>query len=148
MCARCTTHSITNARRKLVDNCIEHWIITPFLLPSPSIFPPTKHPPNPLTQTAYAPTHIPQIQLPPTINVPTATGTPSIMPAALRIHPRCSSEIVSPSRRRCSIPGLVALSSVRRRPREGPEREGQCWALAMLDSSIFRDRGRRAGLES
>ncbi|KAI7223905.1 hypothetical protein KC333_g215 [Hortaea werneckii] len=64
---------------------------------------------------------------PPTVP-PTAIGTPTSQVAILRAWVRCSSFIVSPSLRRCSIPGFVALSSETRWPREAPPSEGfECW---------------------
>jgi hypothetical protein len=74
---------------------------------------------------------------------PNPTGTPTTTAPARTSHlttllacARCSSLIVWPSTRRCSIPSFVDESSEMRWPKEALPREGLCWALAQEDSSM------------
>lgn len=74
---------------------------------------------------------------------PNPTGTPTTTAPARTSHltillacARCSSLIVWPSTRRCSIPSFVDESSEMRWPKEAFPREGLCWALAQDDSSM------------
>lgn len=74
---------------------------------------------------------------------PNPTGTPTTTAPARTSHlttplawARCSSLIVWPSTRRCSIPSFVEESSETRWPKEAFPKEGLCWALAQEDSSM------------
>jgi hypothetical protein len=74
---------------------------------------------------------------------PIPTGTPTNTAPARTNHlttplacARCSSLIVWPSTRRCSIPSFVEESSEIKWPKEALPRDGLCWALAQEDSSM------------
>jgi len=74
---------------------------------------------------------------------PNPTGTPTTTAPARTNHlttplacARCSSLIVWPSTRRCSIPSFVEESSEIKWPKEALPRDGLCWALAQEDSSM------------
>lgn len=76
---------------------------------------------------------------------PNPTGTPTTTAPTAISHfttplasARCSSLIVWPSTRRCSIPSFVDESSEMRWPNEAFPREGLCWALAQELSSMGR----------